>query len=819
MDIKENSDLFDKDEDKNFPPECYKNRELSWLEFNDRVLDEARDTSDNPLCEKLTFLSIFQSNLDEYFMVRAGLMYDQRKLDLKDDKTSMTPRQQLDAILAETSKLLKKKDKIYSSLKKQLKLNGIQLLKFEELSDKEKRSLEKFFISDVLPLLSPQIVASKQPFPFLNNKDIYAVSLLKRKGYKECLGIIPCSNPVLHRLVSVDEQNGRYMLSEDLILQFTSKVFSYYQVASSSLIRIVRNADITIDDFKADISNTGKDYRKTMEKMIQTRKKLSPIKLEFTGMIDAKVVDSLCSYMKIPRRHAFYSAAPLDLSFLSRISSKLKDKKELFFVPRSPQASPDISDSFPVIPQIRRRDVLLSFPYENIRPFQRLLNEAATNPEVVSIKITLYRVAQNSQIVDALIHAAENGKDVLVMMELRARFDEENNVIHSRDLENAGCRLIYGLDEYKVHSKLCLITLQHNGNIEYISQIGTGNYNEKTARLYTDYSLITSDKNIGEEAAAVFTALSLGQPVHQTDTLLVAPECMRDKICDRIDRQIMLSQRGETAFVGMKLNSLTDKVVIDKLIEASRAGVRITLLVRGICCLVTGVPGYTENIEVSSIIGRYLEHSRVYIFGSEGTEEVFISSADMMTRNTTRRVEVAVPIFEQRIKNYILSDFHNLLRDNVKRRVMQDDGSYLIPPREDDAPYCAQEAFASSLERAGDASFESGTEKNTFAVQSPVDMMSDSFSDIIEPVVLTHSLENTAKSTAASTPPVRKTARVSEEAVTEKLSHRQPLTDHPSKNTPVNRRNSRPAAKSSAKIFINIVRNLARNAKKNIRKK
>ena len=818
MDIKEISDSFDIKEEKIFPPECYKNRELSWLEFNDRVLDEARDTSENPLCERLTFLNIFQSNLDEYFMVRAGLMYDQRKLDLKDDKTSMTPRRQLDAILAETTKLLKKKDKIYSSLKKQLRLNGIELLKFEELSDKEKRSLEKFFISDVFPLLSPQIVASRQPFPFLNNKEIYAVSLLKRKGDKECLGIIPCSNPVLHRLVTVDEQSGRYMLSEDLILHFTSKVFSYYQVASSSLIRIVRNADITIDDFKADISNTGKDYRKTMEKMIQTRKKLSPIKLEFTGMIDAKVVDALCTYMKIPRRHAFYSAAPLDLSFLSRICSKLKDQKELFFVPRSPQPSPDISDSFPVIPQIRRRDVLLSFPYENIRPFLRLLNEAATNPEVVSIKITLYRVAQNSQIVDALIHAAENGKDVLVMMELRARFDEENNVIHSRDLENAGCRLIYGLDEYKVHSKLCLITLQHNGNIEYISQIGTGNYNEKTARLYTDYSLITSDKNIGEEAAAVFNALSLGQPVHQTDTLLVAPECMRDKICDRIDRQIMLSQRGEKAFVGMKLNSLTDKVVIDKLIEASRAGVRITLLVRGICCLVTGVPGYTENIEVSSIVGRYLEHSRVYIFGSEGTEEVFLSSADMMTRNTTRRVEVAVPIFEQRIKDYILSDFHNLLRDNVKRRIMQDDGSYLIPPRENEVPFCAQEAFACGLNRGSDAPFGSVAKDAVEAPKAPVDIISASSGDVIEPVVLTRpSGETPIKSVPI--PPIQKVAQATAEAASENLSHRQPSAVHRENDSPGNQKNSRSTVKPNAKIFLNIVRNLARNAKKSIMKK
>ena len=690
---KENEDILENFEE-NYPLECYKNRELSWLEFNARVLEEANDEKFNPLCERLLFLSIFQSNLDEYYMVRAGLLYDQRKMDIRDSKTQMTSKEQLDAVLSETGKLLKKKDKTYKSLIRQLKAYGIEILKYDDLSDKEKRSADRYFLSDVLPFLSPQIVASKQPFPFLNNKEIYSVSLLKKKGDGVCLGIIPCSNPVLQRLIPVNADSKRFILSEELIFHHTSRVFDHYPVLSSSLIRIVRNADISVDDLRTNEDEKERDYRKSMEKMIQRRKKLSPIRLEFTGMIDNGIVNALCRYMKLPRKHAFYSASPLDFGFFKKISTLLSDQKELFYVPRSAQRSPMVSADERVMDTVRKRDILLSFPYESIRPFLRLLNEAASDPEVVSIKMTLYRVAQSSQIVDSLIQAAENGKDVLVMMELRARFDEENNVLHSKDLENAGCRLIYGLDNFKVHSKLCLITKKHGEEIEYITQIGTGNYNENTAKLYTDYSLITAERSIGEEAAAVFNSLSLGEPVEHTDTLLVAPKCLQEPICSRIDKQILLARQGKPAYIGLKLNSLSDKVIIDKLIEASIAGVKVQLLVRGICCLVTGVAGYTENIEVYSIVGRYLEHSRIYIFGCDGNEEVFISSADMMTRNTIHRVEVAVPILDPAIQSFILSDFQKLLSDNVKLRIMQDDGCYRYIDSGAAEPFCAQEYFA-----------------------------------------------------------------------------------------------------------------------------
>ena len=681
-----------------YPPECYKNRELSWLEFNGRVLEEANDTQNNPLCERLRFLSIFQSNLDEYYMVRVGLLYDQRKLSLRDTKTLMTPKEQLDAVLAETGRLLKVKDKTYKSLMKQLKGCGIEILRFEDLSDREKRAAEKYFVSAIQPFLSPQIVASKQPFPFLNNKEIYAVSLLKKKGESPCLGIIPCSIPVLKRLVPVGS-DGRFILTDDLILQFTSRVFGRYQVVSSSLVSIVRNADITIDEVRANEDDKQADYRKSMEKMIQRRKKLSPIKLEFTGMNDNDVVNLLCRYMKLPRRHAFYSSSPLGFGFFKEIMDRLVGRKELFYAPHPP-LKPNLPDDRRVMDMVLQRDVLLSFPYESMRPFLRFLFEAATDPEVISIKITLYRTAESSRIVDALIQAAENGKEVLALMELRARFDEENNVLHSKDLENAGCRVIYGLDDYKVHSKLCVVTRKHGDNVQHLTHVGTGNYNEITAKLYTDYSLLTADRQIGEDAAAFFNSMSIGEPLHESSALLVAPDNLKPRVLEMIEAQTLLAKRGRPAYVGMKLNSLTDRDVIDALIEASMAGVKVQLLIRGICCLVTGVEGYTDNIEVYSMVGRYLEHSRIYIFGPQGSEQVYISSADMMTRNTMHRVEAAAPIFDATVRRDILSDFRRLLSDTVKLRVMSEDGTYHYVSPGEAEPFCAQEFFASGGIRA-----------------------------------------------------------------------------------------------------------------------
>lgn len=658
-----------------FPVMCYDNRELSWLKFDSRCLEEALDNENNPLCERLSFASIFQSNLDEFFMVRVGTLYDHRKTSFRENKTGMTCQEQLDAILAQVKIMLKEKDRVYGILSDGLKAEGVEILSFGQLTEKEKRTLEKYFIYEVQPLLSPQIIAPKQPFPFLQNKEIYAVITLSTKNSNQRLGIIPCSSRVLNRLIPVSNGTNRFILLEDLILHFASRIFERYGVVNKSLIRIVRNADISIDSSEVDIQN--KDYRKSMEKMLRRRRRLCPIKMEYKGTIDSVGLSDLCRYLSLSKKQVYKSASPLDLSFLFQIQDIMRGKKELFFPRRIPQHSPSIIHGQSMIERIQKQDLFLSYPYESFRPYIRLLNEAAYDPKVVSIRTTLYRVAKNSQVVEALCQAAENGKDVLVLVELRARFDEENNIGWSRVLEDAGCRIIYGLDGIKIHSKLCLITRKDGENVEYITQIGTGNYNENTAKLYTDLCLMTASYEIGAEAVQVFNCLSMGQIVENTQHLLVAPHCLQNRLCDMIDTEIARAKAGESAYIGVKTNSLTDKVLIDRLIQASQAGVQIELLVRGICCLVAGIPGYTDHIKIQSIVGRYLEHSRIYIFGSpEHEQRVYISSADFMTRNTTRRVEVAAPLYDEEIKKRCLWIFRTAMDDNVKARVQQPDSSY-----------------------------------------------------------------------------------------------------------------------------------------------
>ena len=698
-----------KSENQNYPIDCYANREVSWLKFNERVLEEAYDT-ENPLCERLNFLDIFQTNLDEFFMVRTGTLYDERKSDVRDNKTRLTSREQLEIVLSTVRKMLKSKDKCYHALVDELVLNGVQISEFDDLSTKEKRQMAAYFQLHILPLLSPQIVSEKQPFPFINNGDIYTVALLKRKADRRKkdkkkdweLGIIPSSGSMFKRLVQVSPESNHYILVEDLIRAFAPAVFSQYRVINTSLIRLVRNADISIDDDRPDdLELKKKDYRKAVEKMIATRKRMGAIKLEYAGKIDSNLINIICDYLDLPKKHAFYSDAPLDLSFVYTISDQLSKHKELFYAQRSPQLSPDVSESKSMISQIKKKDIMLSYPYESMRPFIRLLTEAAADPDVISIRITLYRVAKISQIVSALSQAAENGKEVTALVELRARFDESNNVDQSHELENSGCHVIYGLDNIKVHSKLCLITRKGSNGIEYITQVGTGNFNEKTARLYTDYCLMTANRGIGEEAANVFNALALGETVDETKLLLIAPNCLQNEIIERLDTQIGIAKAGKPAYAGFKLNSLTDKTIIDKLIEASSAGVKIQLLVRGICCIVAGVPGLTDNIEVYSIVGRYLEHGRIYIFGCNGNEEVFISSADFMTRNTTRRVEAAVPILNSKVRARLLNDFRLMLSDTCKLRTQLDDGSY-VKVKSEDSRFNVQEFFAEeSYRRAG----------------------------------------------------------------------------------------------------------------------
>ena len=627
-----------------------------------------------PLCERMAFFSIFQSNLDEFFMVRVGALYDQMLADnhARENKTWMTSEEQLQAIFEKTRIISQRKDHIYKQYMEELEEQGVELLSFFDMLPEDKVYLEKYFEESILPLLSPQVIGKKQPFPFLKNKEIYAVVVLGgKKGDK--LGIIPCSNEVFKRLIPVPSGKNHYMLVEELILHYILEVFDHYEVKSKSLIRIIRNADIDVDEA---FDDEELDYRDCMKKLISTRKKLCPVKLEHSRVLDDTVIEHLRRDLGLFKDQVFHTETPLELSFLFQIQNALREKKELFYEKRIPQNSPEFVDNEPVLDQICEHDKLLFYPYESMKPFIRLLKEAGNDTRVVSIKLTLYRVARNSQIVEALIDAAENGKEVVVLVELRARFDEENNIEWSQRLEDAGCRLIYGLDHIKVHSKLCQITYMSEEGIRYVTQIGTGNYNEKTSKLYTDLSLMTADQAIGEEAAEVFHKLCLAQTVEHTNHLLVAPNCLQNKLIDKIDAEIAKVQDGNAGYIGVKMNSLTDKKLIDKLIEASMAGVQIDLIVRGICCLIPEVEGYTDNIQVISIVGRYLEHSRIYIFGKGEDSEVYIASADFMTRNTTKRVEVATPVYSPELKERILESFNLMLRDNVKASVLKSDGNY-----------------------------------------------------------------------------------------------------------------------------------------------
>ena len=666
----------------------YMNRELSWLKFNERVLEEAENPK-VPLCERLTFASIYQSNLDEFFMVRVGSLIDQMLVakDSRDNKTHMTPKEQIQAILPQVEILNRRKDEVYGKLMERIEEYGVRLVDFSKITEEENKFLEAYFDMEISGLISPTIVGKRQPFPFLKNKEIYAVVVLTTKSGKERLGIIPCGSGVFERLIRLPGGNT-YMLSEELILHYIPKVFKGYQIKEKSLLRVTRNADIDADA----LYDEDLDYREFMADLIKKRKKLAPVRIELSRKLSEGSVKLICEHLAIKSQYVFRSQAPLDLSFVFQIEDALRKIPELFYERRTPRKSPAFTGDRPILDQIKEKDKLLSYPYESINPFLNMLHEAANDKDVVSIKMTLYRVAKQSKVVEALIEAAENGKEVLVLVELKARFDEENNIGWSRLLEDAGCRVIYGLDGYKVHSKLCLITKKTDEQIEYYTQIGTGNYNEKTSRLYTDLSLMTYNVDIGLEAANVFQALAMGETIKHVDHLLVAPKCLQNKILDMIDEEIAHARAGEPAYIGLKMNSLTDKKIMEKLVEASCAGVRIDMVIRGICCLIPQVPGKTENIHVRSIVGRFLEHSRIYIFGSEGREKIYIASADFMTRNTLRRVEVAAPVYDEEIKARLLEMFRIMLKDNQQARQENGEGIYRILPT-DEEPLNAQEYF------------------------------------------------------------------------------------------------------------------------------
>lgn len=652
----------------------YDNRELSWLKFNVRVLEEAGD-SNVPLLERLLFESIFESNLDEFFMVRVGSLIDQALVNdnRKDGKTKMRPSEQLSAIYSEVGELNEKKDKTYSALLKELGLNKIFHKQIKNLSKSETEFLKAYYAYEIEPFLNAVVVDKRHPFPFLNNKEIYAVGKLSSKsGVK--LGIISFGEK-FERVIFLPSQNEdeiSFVLAEEVILHFADKAFDGYKFEEKALMRITRNADIDIEEgFDDEL-----DFRQNMSVLINKRKRLCPVRLQLSKNLSDLTCEELCSRLELNKKQVFVEKAPLDFSFVFSIFKKAENKKNLFFAPQEPQMSPAIAENTPMISQIDKGDILLSYPYESMKPFIRLLEEAAADPMVVSIKMTLYRVAKNSKIIKALCDAAENGKDVLVLVELRARFDEENNIGWSKLLEESGCKVMYGPQGLKVHSKLCLITRKVGKSVKYTVQIGTGNYNEKTAELYTDLCLMTANEAIAKDAVNVFKTLTMGELVEESAQLLVAPHCLQNRILEMMDREIGIAKAGGEGYVGAKINSLTDKVLIDKIIECSQCGVKVELVIRGISCLIAGIKGVTENVRIVSIVGRYLEHARIYIFGTGVRRSVYISSADYMTRNTTRRVEVAAPILDENIKKRVIDYFETQLSDNVKAREQQADGTY-----------------------------------------------------------------------------------------------------------------------------------------------
>lgn len=658
----------------------YDNRELSWLKFNERVLEEAQDSA-TPLLERLLFQSIFASNLDEFFRVRVGSLYDSSLVDddHKDNKSKMRPSEQLSAIFERVHELIPIKDKTYKAICEELELKNIVHKNIKALTEQDKKFLEAYYAYEVKPFLNAFIIDKRHPFPFLANQSIYAVAKLASKS-AVTVGIVSC-NEKFQRVIFLPDDEGciSYILVEELILHYADKAFEGYKIEEKALMRVTRNADIDVDEgFDSEL-----DFRQNMSELINKRKRLCPVRLQLSKQISDTVLNELLSRLELSEKQVFVEKTPLDMSYVFAVFDKAADRKELFFPKQEPQPSAMIDPSRSMIEQIDEKDLFLHYPYESIKPFIRLLDEAAKDESVTSVKMTLYRVAKNSKVIKALCNAAENGKDVLVLVELRARFDEENNIGWSKLLEESGCHVMYGPQGLKVHSKLCLITRKVGDSVKYTVQVGTGNYNEKTAGFYTDLCLMTSNNDIAQDACEVFRTLSMGELVESSKALMVAPHCLQNKVVELMDNEISIARAGGEGYVAAKLNSLTDKVLMDKIIECSQAGVKVELVIRGISCLVAGVEGVTDNVQIRSIVGRYLEHARIYIFGTGVRKKVYISSADYMTRNTTRRVEVAAPILSEEVKKRVLDIFDTQMQDNVKARIMQPDGKYVRAERGD----------------------------------------------------------------------------------------------------------------------------------------
>lgn len=669
--------------------EYLENRELSWLKFNKRVLEEAADEN-TPLLERLSFSAIYQSNLDEFFMVRVGSLSDSAKANSKkkDSKSGMNAAQQLDAVFTAVRRMQPAVEDAFHKTVDALAEYGFEHVTFETAAKDELTFLELYFKREIKPFISGSIINDSLPFPFLKNKEIYAVVQLSSKK-ESAVGIIPVSHDESERIIQLGNGGKRFILEEEVVLHFAHLMFKNYKVLDRALIRVTRSADIMV-------SGNGADFRERMEELVAKRKKLEPVRLEVSDDFSREALNVICKKLKIKNERVFTSHIPLDLSYVYAIQD-LDDDPKLHFVPRSPRKSAALSETRPIFAQIKAKDLLLSYPFESMNlTFIRFLQEAANDPKVTSIKITLYRLAKSSKVIDALCTAAEQGKEVLVMIELRARFDEANNIKWSRHLQKAGVKIIYGPKDYKAHSKLLLVKRRaQGGGFDYVTQIGTGNYNEKTSAVYTDLMLLTADREIAADAENVFNCLQNGTFVESTNKLLVAPLCLRPPVLEMMDEQIRIAKNGGKGYIAAKINSLCDMVIMDKLVEASQAGVKVDLVVRGICCLIAGVEGYTENITVRSIVGRFLEHSRIFIFGRDGKEQkIYIGSADYMPRNTIRRVEVAAPVEDERLKKRIREIFRTLMSDNTKARVMQSDGTYVrLTPAEGEEPVCAQEVL------------------------------------------------------------------------------------------------------------------------------
>lgn len=646
------------------------NRELSWLRFNERVLQEAQDPT-VPLLERMKFVAIFTSNLDEFFMIRVGSLYDMGMMGENhiDDKTGWSARQQLDKIYTAVAPLYKEREKTYAEIKKQLSPYGICGLSFKELEQQEKKFVKKYFREQILPLLSPQIVDPNHPFPHLLNNEIYVTATLKENG-RSLLGIVPVPQ-FISDILYLPGHDIRYIRMEKVIMEYLELIFSQYEISDRNYICVTRNADISPDDEAFDIND---DFRYRMKKTLHKRRRMAVVRLEVAESLSKERGQYFCSKFNITPKQIFRTKVPMKLGFMFSVIDKAPDsmKRALTYEPFSPQMAKMVEEGS-MMKQIRRKDILLSYPYESMEPFLRLIKEASADPNVMTIKITIYRLARKTRLVEYLCAAAENGKEVTVLIELRARFDEQNNIDWSERLEEAGCRVIYGFEGYKVHSKICLITYRHRNEIQYITQIGTGNYNEKTAEMYTDVSLMTSSRSIGEDAAEFFKNMSISNLDGRYEELIVAPTSLKQKILLLIDREIA---KGTNGRIVMKMNSVTDMDFIEKIAEASRAGVRIDLIVRGICCILPGIEGETENLRVISIVGRYLEHARIFSFGVREEQKIYIGSADMMTRNTEKRVEVACPVYDPIVKRQLNHLLKVMLSDNVKARILTSDGTY-----------------------------------------------------------------------------------------------------------------------------------------------